>query len=288
LIIILTKCGLVNLKINKMRKITKIELIVMIVLSIFLINSCTKNTLRTTETILAEDKAYTKFYFLSPATPAVMLKINDIKINGSNTSGSLGVFPPTINFPDYAATSPGGNLKMALPIVGTGNDSIVIFTGILPTTAKKYYSVTLADTGIDRTMFTIEDNQGDLTDSGFYKIRLINAMAKSPNLSLIRVDSNSAAVVVRDTLFRDIAFKSASDYIKVPYTSKVIAAPNPSIYSFLRYRLVVTSTGASIGNLITPAQTTSINQRYVTIYAYGFANGTGIYAPTLSPIVYNK
>jgi hypothetical protein len=272
-----------------MRNYKKIKLILVTILSVVLINACTKNTLRSTETDLAEDKAYAKFYFLSPATPSVMFKINNVKINGGNISGTTGLFPSTSNFPDYAAIpASAGSLKMSLPNSGTGNDSVLIFTANINTNPKKYYSITLADTGVDRTLFSIEDNLGDYTDSGFYKIRFLNAMAKSPNLSLIRVDSNNATSVVRDTLFRDVPFKTATDYFKVPYAAKVIAPPNPSIYSFLRYRLIVTATGTNIGNLITPSQTTLVNQRYVTIYAYGFANGTGAFAPFLSNIITNK
>jgi hypothetical protein len=275
-----------------MTKIIKTNFALIALLIIVLISSCEKNTLRTLDTFLPEDKAFTKFYFISPGTPSVMVKVNNEKLNGANISGSAGVFPVTVTFPDYTATAPGGTLKLSLPNIGTSNDSITIFTSIMPTVAKKYYSVTLADTGIDRTLFTIEDNQeAPLTDSGFYKIRLVNAMAKSPNLSLVRVDSNNATSVIRDTLIKDIAFKNASDFIKVPYTAKIVPGTStvpPTVFSFLRYRLIVTSTGASFGNLVTPAQTTAINQRYVSIYASGFLNGTGIYAPGLSTIIYNK
>jgi hypothetical protein len=243
------------------------------------ITSCEKNTLRSSETFLAEDKAYTKFYFLSPGTPAVMIKVNDVKINGTNTSGSAGVFPSTITFPDYAATVPGGNIKMALPNIGTGNDSVVIFTGTLPTKAGKFHSVTLADTGIDRTLFTVEDNSGNLPDSGFYYVRFINAVAKSPNISLIRIDSANASTVVRDTIIKDIPFKSASSYVRVP-----ISAVN----SFYRYRMIISATGASFGSNMLPSQANSINQRYATIYGSGFVNGTGIYSPIVQPLVLNK
>ena len=247
--------------------------------TLFSLAACEKNKLRTSEYFLAEDKAYTKFYFLSPGTPSVMIKINDVKINGANTSGSSGVFPSTITFPDYAATLPAGNLKMALPNVGTSNDSSVIYTGSLSTEAKKFYSITLADTGISRTLFTVEDKPAELPDSGFYKVRFINAMGKSPNISLIRIDSTDATSVIRDTLIKNIAFKSASDYVRVP-----IAATK----SFYRYRMIISSTGASFGSNLTPIQGNSVNQRYVTIYASGFVTGTLIYAPVLQPLVFNK
>ena len=120
-------------------------------------------------------------------------------------------------------------------------------------------------------------------------------MAKSPNLSLVRVDSTNALQVLRDTIIRDIAFKSASNYIVVPLTAKVYDASttNPkSNYSFLRYRLIITGTGVSIAGTITPPQTVSspgLNQRYISVYASGFATGLGVFAPVLQPtIVYNK
>jgi len=250
------------------------------IVGFMLLAGCQKNTLRTSETFLAEDKAYTKFYFLSPGTPAVMIKVNDTKVNGSNTSGSAGIFPSTILFPDYAATMPGGSIKMSLPNTGTSNDSIIIFTGTLPTVAKKFYSVTLADTGVDRTLFTIEDIPETLPDSGFYKIRFINALGKSPNISIIRIDSASATSVSRDTVIRNVAFRSASAYITVPISAT---------RSFYRYRMIVTATGQPIGNNLIPTQGTAINQRYVTLYGGGFANGiVAPFLPSLYPLVFNK
>jgi len=250
------------------------------IVAVTLLAACEKNTLRTSETFLAEDKAYTKFYFLSPGTPAVMIKVNDTKINGSNTSGSAGVFPSNVLFPDYAATMPGGSVKMSLANTGTSNDSVVIFTGSLPTVAKKFYSVTLADTGVDRTLFTVEDTPEALPDSGFYKIRFINALGKSPNISIIRIDSASATSVSRDTIIRNVAFKSASAYVTVPISAT---------RAFYRYRMIVNATGQPIGNNLVPTQGTPINQRYVTLYGGGFTNGiVAPFIPTLYPLVYNK
>ena len=263
-----------------MIKINNILSIAALLLTVAGIAACEKNTLRTTETLSATDKAYTKFYFLSPGTPAVMVKINDVKINGSNTSGFGGVFPANVLFPDYSATAPGGSIKMSLPNVGTSNDSVVVFSGSLPTAANKYYSVTLADTGVDRTLFTIEDPVGDITDSGFYKLRFINAMGKSPAVSIVRIDSASATVVTRDTIIKNIVFKSASDFVRVP-----VSARN----AFYRYRMIISATGVSFGTNLTPTQGTTINQRYVTLYAGGFVNGTvAPFLPILSVLVYNK
>ena len=244
--------------------------------------------LRSTETFLPEDKAFVKFYLLSPNTPSLMIKANEEKINNT-TSGSNGVFPSTITFPDYAAIIPNSVIKLAIPNLGTRNDSVVLFTNKLTLEAKKFYSLTLADTGIDRTLFTIlDENTNPLPADSFYNIRLINAMAKSPNLSLIRVDSTTSTSFIRDTIATDIAFKTASKLVAVPVYSKRITGTTSSFHSFVRYRLFVTTTGVSIGNLVTPAQSIAINQRNTSIYAVGFLNGTGNLIPQLTNIVYNK
>ena len=265
----------------------KLSSILLIVIACGLLNSCEKNVLRTTETFLPEDKAFAKFYLISPNTPNVMIKANDAKLNAS-TPGFGGVFPSTVTFPDYVAIPTNSVVKFSLPNLGTSNDSVVIFSNQVALEAKKYYSLTLADTGIDRTLFTIlDDNSNALPADSSYNIRLVHAMAKSPNLSLVRVDSTSSTSVIRDTIIRDVAFKGASNFVTVPVYSKRIGT-SASFHSFVRYRLVITATGVSIGNLITPAQTTGINQRNTSIYAIGFINGTGNLAPVLSQIVYNK
>jgi hypothetical protein len=264
--------------------------------SLLFFNACDKVPLSTTENIFPTDRSLVKFVLLSPNTGNVMIKANEVKLN-SLTAGAAGIFPGIINSSsEYVAINPNSTIKLALPFAGTGNDSVVLFTSGITTEANKNYSATLADTGVDRTLFVINDNAGGLPNDSTYSIRLINAMAKSPNLSLVRVDSTNATQVVRDTIIKDIAFKSASDYINVPLTAKRNEASTTTpktLYSFLRYRLVITSTGASIaGSGIVPPQTKSspgINQRYISVYASGFATGVGALAPTLiSTIVYNK
>lgn len=247
-------------------------------LATLFIAGCDKNELRLTVYDLPSDKAYARFYFLSPGTPAVMIKINDIKLNGSNTSGNGGLFPSIINQPDYAAVTPNAAIKLSLPNIGTLNDSAVIFTGNLGLEKGKFYAVTLADTGVDRTLFANETVLAPVPDSGFFNIRFLNAMAKSPNLSLIRIDSASASVVIRDTIVKNLAFKAASNFIRLP-----ISGTNANI----RYRMV-TVTGVNVGTVQTPPATATLNQRSITYYAGGFANGTTTWAPTLSTAIFNQ
>ena len=248
------------------------------ILAALVLFSCEKNELRLTIYDLPTDKAYARFFFLSPGTPSVMIKVNDVKLNGSNTAGSGGLFPSIINQPDYAAVTPNAAMKLSLPNIGTLNDSVVIFTGNIGLAAGKFYAVTLADTGVDRTLFANETSLSPVPDSGFFYIRFINAMAKSPSLSLIRIDSASAAVVTRDTIVKNLDFKAASNFIKLP-----ISGTNANV----RYRMA-TSTGINVGTVQTPPATASLNQRSITYYAGGFSNGTGIYVPTLSTAIYNQ
>ena len=275
-----------------MKRLKQITYLIVIVI---IASACGKTELRTSENIFPTDKALVKFVLLSPNTPFVTIKANDIKIN-SLSLGSASIFPGIINSSsEYIALAPNSNISLALPFAGTGNDSIVLFKGNIATEAGKNYSATLADTGVDRTLFVVSDNAGELPTDSTYSIRLINAMAKSPNLSLLRIDSTNATQVIRDTLVRNIAFKTASDYINVPLTAKrneASTATPKALHSFLRYRLIITSTGVGLAGTITPPQTKSspgLNQRYISVYASGFATGTGIFAPTLqTTIVFNK
>lgn len=240
--------------------------------------ACKKNELRLLQFDLPTDKAYVRLALYSPNTPSVMIKINDVKINGGTTGGNGGFFPAVSTTPDYSAITPNGTLRLSLPNVGTANDSVLIFSGPISVEAGKFYSVTLADTGVDRTVFSIRDNLGVLPDSGFFNLRLINAMPKTDPINLIRVDSSSSAVV-RDTIARNIAFKSATDFIKTSISP--LAG-----YSFLKFR-TVTTTGITLASA-TPPSASTLSKRSVTIYAFGYANGIIPYAPGISLFVYNQ
>lgn len=235
------------------------------------ITSCEKAGLRLTEYSLPGDKAFIKLALFSPGTPAVMIKANDAKLNGANTNGSGGFFPSTATFPDFAAVAPGATIKLSLPNVGTQNDSVVLFTGQLGLEANKFYSVSLADTGINRTVFAVEDSYIAAKDS-FLSVRLINATVGS-SLNFIRVDSATATDVVRDTLARNIPYKGTSGFISVrTFTTR----------PFIRLR-AVTSAGVPIAGTVIPPQTLQTgSRRSVTVYTIGFANGTtGAFLPIM-------
>lgn len=247
--------------------------------ALLLLVACKKTELRITEYNLPKDKAYARFVLLSPGTPAVMIKVNDAKINGGFTTGSLGIFPLTSTAADYAAIESNSTFRLSLPNTGTANDSVLIFSGNLGIEAGKNYTVLLADTAADRTVFAIQDVLPERPDSGYMNIRFINAVAKTEPLSLIRVDSASATVVVRDTIIKNIAFKQASNFVRVP-----ISGNN----AFLRYRMIISATGIPVGGAVTPGTPSFLNYRSGTIYGGGFGNGTTTNAAFIFGIHINK
>ncbi|HVF82531.1 MAG TPA: hypothetical protein VM884_11375 [Flavisolibacter sp.] len=258
-------------------KVTMYKFLTAILLLSTAIVSCKKADLSTTETIVPTDKAFVRIGLYSPGTPSVMIKANDVKLNGNTTSGNGGIFPATVGFPDYAAVAPGSTFKLSLPNAGTQNDSVVLFNSKLDIQARKFYSLTLADTGVNRTAFFIEDEFVPQKDS-ILNVRLINAMVGS-NLNLIRIDSNSASDVVRDTLARNIPYKGTSGFIQVKtFTSR----------SFIRMRITTTG-GLSLGTPQIPPQALATgSRRSITYYAFGFVNGILTYAPGLSAHVTNQ
>lgn len=246
-------------------------------LVIYGFSACQKSELRATEYDLPTGKAFVRFVLLSPGTPSVMIKVNDKKINGNFTSGATGIFPTNSNIAEYAAVEPNGALKLSLPNTGTTNDSVVLFTGNMVTTSGTYYTSILADTGSTRSLLSFTDNPGSFSDSGFTRLRFINATGKSPGLTLIRIDSSTASLVTRDTLFRNVSFGNATEFITIP--------TNP-VNAFLRYRLVRTSTGELVGTPFTPLTGSSSNRRATTVITGGIWGTT--FTPGISLQIVNQ
>jgi hypothetical protein len=254
-----------------MKKNISLLLFTLISISFF---ACEKAGLRLTEYSLPTDKAFVRFVLLSPNTPNVMIKSNDIKLNGATTGGNGGIFPSTVTFPDYAAVNPDATIKLSLPNIGTQNDSVVLFSNKLSLVAGKFYSLTLSDTGVNRTAFSIEDEFIAQKDS-FLAVRLINATVGSVH-NLIRVDSASATDVVRDTIARNVAYRGSSGFI---------AVRTFSTRPFIRLR-VVTNTGVLVaGQVIPPQSLATGSRRSITLYTNGFRNG--LVAPFIPSLITN-
>lgn len=246
-------------------------------LVIYGLSACQKSELRATEYDLPTGKAFVRFVLSSPGTPSVMIKVNDKKINGNFTSGATGIFPANSTIAEYAAVEPNGALKLSLPNTGTTNDSVVLFTGNMVTTSGTFYTTILADTGSTRSLLSFTDNPGSFSDSGFTRLRFINATGKSPGLTLIRIDSSTASLVTRDTLFRNVSFGNATEFITIP--------TNP-VNAFLRYRLINSSSGAVVGAPLSPLTGNSSNRRAITVISGGVWGTT--FAPGISFQIVNQ
>jgi hypothetical protein len=96
-------------------------------------------------------------------------------------------------------------------------------------------------------------------------------------MSLIRIDSSSATLVTRDTLFRNIDFTKATTFVTVP--------TNP-VNAFLRYRLVQTSNGAIVGAPFTALVGNASNRRATTVISGGIWGTT--FTPGISFQIVNQ
>jgi hypothetical protein len=244
------------------------------IIATILIMACEKNELRLTEFDLPGDKGFVKFAMFSPpstgSVTSVMIKVDDVKINGATTPVYNGYFPSSA-LADYAAVAPNGMFKLSLPNLGTSNDSVVLFTGSLAIESTKFYTVVLADTGSNRALFSVSDENIATPDSGFASVRLVNSSPNAGPLNLIRIDSTGPTTVTRDTLARNIAYKSGSSFFRIPFGT-------------YRYR-VTTPAGAVF------ASNTSVNianRRSATLFSTGFVSGTGNFIPALTPPLLNK
>jgi hypothetical protein len=256
-----------------MKKLT-LAPVILILLGSILFLACEKNDLRLTQFDLLTDQGFVKFAMFSPpvsgAITSVMIKVNDIKVNGATTPVHNGYFPSN-NLADYAAIAPNGTFRLSLPNLGTGNDSIVLFTGPLTIETAKPYTVVLADTGVNRTLFSVSDDNIAIPDSGFASVRLVNASPNAGPLNFIRIDSTSPTVFTRDTIARNIAFKSGSTFIKIPFGT-------------YRYRVTTAAGGVyAINNSVNIA-----NRRSATLFSTGFVGGTANFIPALTAPLLNK
>lgn len=273
-----------------MKKISINYILGLLIVATFL-NACKKSTIDPLEYDTEFVKPLVKIAHCSPGIPAsVNFKLNGQKINGglvpymgtSSTSSQTSVFPGNIRTglgSDYASINKDGELVVSVPNLATPNDSLVMLRTQLAPLAlvdRNYHSLVLADTGVNRTVFKVNDENMAWADSGFNKIRLINAIPNSVAVNFIRIDSINATTVTRDTVAKNIAYKSASPFILNRFISG----------SGFRYRVVQANTGVVLANfasvLVVP------NRRNTTMYAYGFMGGTGSFVPVLSDIVINN
>lgn len=205
--------------------------------------------------------------------PSVQLKLNDQRVSnaftypypfpggGLNTGGASD--------PLYFAVTPGSTkVSVSIPALNTANDSVALFSTTLNgTTAGKYYTFHIADTGANTQTVLIEEN-ATLVDTGVTRFRFVNLMPNLPAADLyfgsVRVASN-------------VAYKAASSYFVLPRTLAATV--------FLR---VAGAAPTSTAITAYPSATTTFsvpNGRAMTIYARGYngiAGTTDVRRPQLS------
>ena len=171
----------------------KITYIISCVVGLVLLFGCEKNTFRTSNYLNASEQAQVKVNFFSMyrSLPAYHIKINDVRV-----SSNLSISPNPTPFPggglntgggstaEYLQVTPGtAKVSIALPKVGTTDDSVQIATTSPSLEAGKKYSVYFADTAANMISLLVADTLSR-PDSGFAKYKFINLMPDVPALDL--------------------------------------------------------------------------------------------------------
>lgn len=133
-----------------------------------------------------------------------LLKVNIVSPYRSNPSMYIGIDGQRVSSPitsrtpypgggyntgggstaDYMALAPGKHaFKMAIPNVGQGTDSIVLYTTEINLQAGINQSLHVCDTGANTTSFLLTDDVA-MPDSGFVKYNFVHLMPNVPALDL--------------------------------------------------------------------------------------------------------
>lgn len=234
--------------------------------------ACKKNVLTVSPYDYTDGDALFKINYACPyaLNPAVQIKINGVRVSngityttpfpggGLNTGGS--------NNSDYLNVTPGANtISLSIPKVGSGEDSIVIYTTTVNTIADTYQTLHVTDTAanIQSVLLTDASNKAD---SGIAKYRFINLI---PNAS---VDLYFGTVKMAS----NVAYKAATDTFS-------IASGSTGAWS-----LRLAGGATTLGTTYTSTSTT-VNQRVFTIYSRGYSGlaTSDIRSPKIS-FLYNK
>ncbi|OQP65595.1 DUF4397 domain-containing protein [Niastella populi] len=216
------------------------------------IYSCKKNTISVAPFDVASDQALFKLNYACPyrGIGAVQIKIdgnrvsNNITYNtpfpggGLNTGGS--------NNADYMSLTPGEHtVSLSVPKVGSGEDSIPVYTTTVNVQAKTYYTLHVADTTANTfsLLLTDLDNKPDSGISKFSFVNLIPGSAIDLYYGTTKVASNIGFKNSTDT-FSLAAGASAQFAIRLagaapgttplatyPTTNSTYSIPNQRVYT---------------------------------------------------------
>ncbi|MEI7471112.1 MAG: DUF4397 domain-containing protein [Chitinophagaceae bacterium] len=252
------------------------NIIVISFIAMGIISGCEKNTYNVTDRTTNEGAAQVKLGYFAAYTvlPNTILYINDKPVSntllapvsfpggGLNMNGSLNG--------DYLLVSPGATkIQGFAPVPATGNIMTKLFEFTETFAANKSYTYFVTDTAANITGFNVEDTK-TAPDSGYVRVKFVNAMPNVPSLDLYRGSTNATASI----------FASAVPYKGVTGTFDV-ALPTDSF--FIRPAGALPTT-TPIARRAWAANLT--NKRIYTILARGY-NGSVVanLAPNLSVIV---
>ncbi len=247
-----------------------------VLFAVTVFSGCEKNTYNVTERTGSEGTAQVKLGYFSAYTvlPSTILYVNGKPV--SNTLAAPFSFPGGgfnmggSSNGDYLMLPPGATkIQGFTPVPGTGNIARKLFEFTETFSADKFYTYYITDTAATATGFSIEDSKAT-PDSGFARIKFVNAMPNVAAIDLYKGATNTTATL----LISNVAFKSAS-------ASFDVALPSDSF--FIRPAGAAITT-APIARRAWASNLT--NKRIYTMLARGY-NGTTAtnLLPNLSVIV---
>lgn len=192
--------------------------------------------------------------------PFVQIKINDVRVSGTNVrsrfpfpGGGFNTFGGSTG--DYLPIAAGPNTKISvsIPKKGTNIDSINVYTTSVATVAGKRYSLHVADSLNRKGLFIDEDFE--LPDSGFVKMRFVNLIANAPFIDLYNGTNLVAA---------NIPFMGISD--KFLISTGTTAAPASTVWT------IRAGGSGPTGTVIATytSGSTILNRRIYTAFATGY------------------
>lgn len=190
----------------------------------FALYSCEKNAAQVIDT-KEFNGPFLRGYNFAPSGPTVNVYVNDVKVtaigstNGKEATTGIaayGVFPTTNSYVNLAAK---GNVtvKSVIPSTATTNPGVVTSTITGDLQEGKYYSFFtcgLYNTTDKTTSSVILEDKIPALDTAFSYIRFVNLVPNAPNGYDLVITNRATAQVIN--LSPTIAFKAATDFVKVP------------------------------------------------------------------------
>ncbi|SOD20089.1 DUF4397 domain-containing protein [Pedobacter xixiisoli] len=186
--------------------------------------SCEKNANQIIDT-KEFNGPFLRGYNFSPSGPTVNVYVNDIKVtaigstNGKEATAGIaayGVFPTTNSYVNL--TSKGNvTVKSVIPSTATTNPGVVTSTINGDLQEGKYYSFFtcgLYNTTDKTTSSVILEDKIPTLDTAAAYLRFVNLVPNAPNGYDLVITNRATSQVIN--LSPTLAFKAASDFVKVP------------------------------------------------------------------------